>query len=47
MDNLAAFHSRHDGLNESLLREAFSRAASATIPEVLFQLQSLLDHRSQ
>ncbi|MGI6415219.1 MAG: DDE-type integrase/transposase/recombinase [Thermoguttaceae bacterium] len=47
MDNLAAFHSRHDGLNESLLREAFSRAASATIPEVLFQLQSLLHPRSQ
>jgi hypothetical protein len=47
MDILAAFHSRHDGLNESLLREAFSQAASATIPEVLFQLQSLLHPRSE
>jgi hypothetical protein len=42
MDILAAFHGRHDRLNESLLRGAFSQAASATIPEVLFQLQSLL-----
>jgi hypothetical protein len=42
MDILAAFHGRHDRLNESLMREAFSQAASATIPEVLFQLQSLL-----
>jgi putative transposase len=47
MDILAAFHSRHDGLNESLLRQAFAQAASATIPEVLFQLQSLLHPRSE
>jgi len=47
MEILAAFHSRHDRLNESLLREAFSQAASATIPEVLFQLQSLLHSRSK
>ena len=47
MDILAAFHSRHDGLNQSLLRQAFSQAASATIPEVLFQLQSLLHPRSE
>jgi hypothetical protein len=46
MGILAAFHARHDGLNESLLRQAFSQAASATIPEVLFQLQSLLHERS-
>jgi len=46
MGILAAFHARHDGLNESLLRRAFSQAASATIPEVLFQLQSLLPERS-
>lgn len=46
MDILAAFHARHDGLNESLLRDAFSQAASSTIPEVLFQLQSLLHERS-
>ena len=46
MDILAAFHARHDGLNESLLREAFDQAASPTIPEVLFQLQSLLHERN-
>ena len=46
LDVLAAFHARHDGLTESLLREAFQQAASATIPEVLFQLQSLLHERN-
>lgn len=46
MDVLAAFHARHEGLTESLLREAFGQAASATIPEVLFQLQSLLHERN-
>ena len=46
MDILAAFHARHDGLTESLLREAFAQAASPTIPEVLFQLQSLLHERN-
>jgi hypothetical protein len=45
MEILAAFHARHKGLNESLLREAFHRTASPTIPEVLFQLQSLLHER--
>lgn len=45
MDVLASFHARHDRLTESLLREAFSQAASATIPEILFQLQSLLHER--
>lgn len=47
MDILASFHARHIGLNENLLRHAFERAASATIPEVLFQLQSLLHERNQ
>ena len=46
MDILKTFHARHDGLNESLLRDAFSQTDSATIPEVLFQLQSLLHERS-
>jgi transposase InsO family protein len=46
MEILAAFHARHKGLNESLLREAFDQAASPTIPEVLFQLQSLLHERN-
>ena len=45
MEILGAFHARHDRLTESLLRQAFSQAASATIPEVLFQLQSLLHER--
>jgi len=46
MDILAAFHARHDRLTESLLREAFAQAESPTIPEVLFQLQSLLHERN-
>ena len=45
MDVLAAFHARHERLTESLLRKAFAQAASATIPEILFQLQSLLSER--
>ena len=45
MEVLAAFHARHDGLTENLLRQAFAQAASATIPEILFQLQSLLHER--
>jgi hypothetical protein len=45
MDILADFHVRHDRLNERLLREAFSQAESPTIPEILFQLQSLLHER--
>jgi putative transposase len=46
MDALAAFHARHDRVTESLLRQAFAQAASPTIPEVLFQLQSLLCERN-
>ncbi|MDZ7619084.1 MAG: DDE-type integrase/transposase/recombinase [Patescibacteria group bacterium] len=46
MEILAAFHARHDRVNERLLRQAFSQAASATIPEILFQLQSLLHERN-
>ena len=46
MDILAAFHGRHLGLTESLLRTAFDQARSPTIPEVLFQLQSLFDERN-
>jgi len=46
INTLAAFHSRYDRLNEGLLREAFSRANSPTIPEILLQLQSLLHERN-
>jgi putative transposase len=46
MDTLAAFHTRHDRLHEGLLREAFARADSPTIPEVLLRLQSLLRERN-
>ena len=46
MDILAAFHARHERLSESLLRKAFAQATSPTIPEVLFQLQSLLHERN-
>ena len=46
METLNAFHSRHENLNEGLLRRAFERAASSTILEILFQLQSLLQERN-
>ena len=46
METLNAFYTRHENLNEGLLRKAFERAASATILEVLFQLQSLLLERN-
>ena len=46
MDLLAAFHARHEHLTESLLRQAFAQATSPTIPEVLFQFQTLLPERN-
>jgi transposase InsO family protein len=46
METLNAFHTRHENLNEGLLRKAFERAASSTILEILFQLQSLLQKRN-
>ena len=46
IETLNAFYSRHENLNEGLLRTAFQRAASPTILEVLFQLQSLLHERN-
>ena len=46
METLNAFYTRHENLNEGLLRKAFQRAASSTILEVLFQLQSLLLERN-
>jgi hypothetical protein len=46
MDTLAAFHTRHDRLHEGLLREAFARADTPTIPEILLRLQSLLSERN-
>jgi len=46
VDLLAAFHARHDRVTESLLRQAFQQAPAATLPEVLFQLQSLLAQRN-
>jgi len=45
METLAAFHTRHDRLTETLLRQAFTQAESATIPQVLWQLQTLLQER--
>ena len=42
LDALRDFHSRHDRVHESLLRAAVASAESATIPHVLFRLQSLL-----
>lgn len=46
METLATFHTRHDRLTETLLRDAFAQAESPTIAQVLFQLQSLLDERN-
>jgi hypothetical protein len=46
MDHLAAFHDCNDRVTESLLRQAFEQAPAGTLPEVLFQLQSLLSKRS-
>ena len=46
MDLMAAFHARHDRVTESLLRQAFEQASAATLPEVLFQLQSLFPERN-
>ena len=46
MDLLAAFHARHDRVTESLLRQAFEQAPAATLPEILFQLQSLFPERN-
>lgn len=46
MEILAAFHARHDRLTETLLEQAFTRAESRSIPEILFHLQSLLHERS-
>jgi hypothetical protein len=48
MEILAAFHQQHDRLHEGLLEQAFERAqasvASPTLPEVLLQLQLLLEN---
>jgi len=44
-DELAAlrvFHTQHDRVNEAVLRQAFVNAESKTIPQILLQLQSLL-----
>jgi putative transposase len=42
MEVLTAFHARHERVNETLLRQAFARAETPSIPHVLLQLQSLL-----
>jgi len=46
MELLAIFHVSHDRITESLLRQAFEQAPAATLPEVLFQLQTLLPERN-
>ncbi len=46
MEALAAFHARHQRLNESLLREAFEHAESTSIPQILFHFQLLLKERN-
>jgi hypothetical protein len=46
MEALSAFHARHPRLNESVLRDAFQRAQSTSIPEIVFHLQSLLQERN-
>ena len=42
LEALRAFHTRHDRVQEKLLRAAVADAESLTIPHVLFRLQSLL-----
>jgi hypothetical protein len=46
MEVLATFHARHDRINEKLLRQAFAKAETPSIPHVLLQLQSLLSERT-
>jgi hypothetical protein len=46
MEALAAFHARHQRLNESLLHEAFEHAESTSIPQILFHFQLLLKERN-
>jgi len=46
LEILAAFHTRHDRVTETLVRQAFARAESASIPHVLLQLQALIAERN-
>lgn len=46
LEILAAFHTRHDRVTETLLRQAFARAESPSIPHVLLQLQALVAERN-
>ena len=46
METLRAFHTRHDRINEPLLKQAFAAAEVCSIPHVLFQLQLLLHERN-
>lgn len=46
LEALRAFHARHARLQEGLLREAFSRAETKSIPLVLYHLQCLLAERN-
>jgi hypothetical protein len=46
LEILGAFHSRHDRVTEALLRQAFARAESPSIPHVLLQLQALIAERN-
>ncbi|HIQ23030.1 MAG TPA: transposase [Planctomycetes bacterium] len=47
LETLNAFYTRHEHLNEGLVRTAFEQAASTTILDVLFRLQSLLHERNE
>jgi transposase InsO family protein len=46
LEILGAFHSRHDRVTETLLRQAFARTESPSIPHVLLQLQALIAERN-
>jgi transposase InsO family protein len=46
MDALTAFYARHNRVTEGLLRDAFERAQSSSIPAILFHLQALLQERN-
>ena len=46
LEILTAFHTRHDHVTETLLRQAFQLAESPSIPHVLLQLQALIAERN-
>ena len=42
LSTLRAFHTKHDRVHETLVRQAFAQAEPKSIPQILWQLQLLL-----